>query len=421
MSGKASHGEEADFASRNGGTSVETALRSTNVLGAGATPVDFYGVDELLTEEEQALRSRVREFVDAEVLPVIAGYWERAEYPKDILIPGLARLGVMGGSLEGYGCPGMSTVAEGLVSAEMARGDIAVFAVAVASGMVMRAIHSWGSEECRQRWLPEMAKMDKLGAFALTEPYVGSDAAHLKTHVRRNGDHYILNGAKRWIGNARDADIIMVMARDEDGEIGAFLVEKGSPGVETSFMAGKGAARVVPSFDVTLEDVRVPIENRIEGFRGFRDAGKLLTHGRFLVSCASLGQAMACYEAALAYAMDREQFGKPIASFQLVQQKLVWMLTEITAMQLLCWRLGNLIDNGRMKPEQASMAKMNNAYKTRQIAAAARDVMGSNGILLENRVIRQQADAEATFSFEGTDHVQTLVIGRKITRHNSFA
>lgn len=421
MTEETSRGGEARIASQNGSVNVETALRSTNVLGARLTPVDFYGVDELLTEDERAVRNRVREFVDAEVLPVIAGYWERAEYPKDVLIPGLARLGVMGGSLEGYGCPGMSAIAEGLVSAEMARGDIAVFAVAVASGMVMRAISGWGSEECKQRWLPEMARMEKLGAFALTEPYVGSDAAHIQTHVRRNGDHYVLNGAKRWIGNARDADVIMVMARDEQGEIGAFLVENGSPGVTTTFMAGKGAARVVPSFDVTLEDVRVPLENRLEAFRSFRDAGKLLTHGRLIVSCASLGQAMACYEAALAYATDREQFGKPIASFQLVQQKLVWMLTEITAMQLLCWKLGNLIDNGQVKPEQASMAKMNNAHKTRQIAAAARDVMGSNGILLENRVIRQQVDAEATFSFEGTDHVQTLMIGRKITGYNAFA
>lgn len=420
----------AEQRSRNGGVvgtptdggvgAKKTALISNNVVGERTASVDFCGMEDLLTEEERVVRDRVRAFVDAEVLPIVAGYWERAEFPKH-LVPGIAGLGIMGGSIEGHGSPGMTPLAEGLAIAELARGDIAIAGFCVVSTMAMRVIDACGSDEQKDAWLPAMARMEKVGCFALTEPQTGSDAAGMWTTARRDGDHYVLDGAKRWIGNAGEADVMALWARDEEGKVGAFVVEKGTPGVTAEVMAGKGSARSMQNFDVTFDGARIPAENRMDNGRGFRDTSSVLTHTRFNVACLSLGQAMACYEAALRYATDREQFGKPIAAFQLVQQKLVWMLTEVTAMQLLCWRLGRLLEEGRMTPEQASMAKLNNAAKARQIAASARDVLGGNGILLENHVIRQQADAEATFSFEGTDHVQTLIIGRKITGHNAFA
>lgn len=404
----------------DGAGARKTALISNNVVGGQNAPVDFYGMTDLLTHEERDIRDRVRAFVDAESLPVAASYWERAEFPKH-LVPEIAGLGIMGGSIEGYGSPGMSPLAEGLYVAELARGDLALAGFCIVSTMAMRVIDSFGSDEQKNAWLPAMARTEKVGCFALTEPETGSNAAGMQTTARRDGDQYVIHGDKRWIGNASEADVMALWARDEEGKVGAFIVEKGTPGVTAEVMAGKGSARSMQNFDVTFDGARIPVENRMDNGRGFRDTSSILTHTRFNVACLSLGQAMACYEAALQYASDREQFGKPIAGFQLIQQKLVWMLTEITAMQMLCWRLGRLLEEGQMTPEQASMAKLNNASKTRQIAASARDVLGGNGVLLENQVIRQQADAEATFSFEGTDHVQTLVVGRAITGHNALA
>lgn len=401
--------------------SEATARRSTNIIGDTLPRVDFYGIDDLLTPDEIAVRDRVRAFVDAEVTPIMATYWERAEFPMQ-LIPKMRALGVSGGSLKGYDSPGMSAVAEGLLAAELARGDgsVDVF-FGVHSGLAMTSIALCGSEEQKQRWLPPMARMDVLGAFGLTEPLNGSDAGHLQTHARRDGDHYILNGAKRWIGNGHLADVVVIWARDEaDGKVGAFLVEKGTPGYEATVMAGKSALRALGNADITLTNVRVPVENRLANSRDFRDTGRVLTATRYGVACSALGHAMACYEAALDYTTKRQQFGKPIAGHQLVQQKLVWMLTEITGMQLLCWRLGTLLDAGKMTAEQASLAKLNNAAKARKIAADARDVMGGNGILLDNIVARHQADMEAVYSYEGTDHVQTLLIGRAITGVQAF-
>lgn len=402
-------------------SATDTARRSTTVAGEALPPVDFYGLDELLTPEEREVRDRVRQFVDSEVVPIIAPYWERAEFPQQ-LIPKLKALGLAGGDLRGYGCPGLSAVANGLVSSELARGDgsVATF-FGVHSGLVMSAVALCGSEEQKARWLPPLARMDLIGAFALTEPFVGSDAGHIATRARRDGDAYVLDGAKRWIGNADVADVIVVWARDDDGNVGAFLVEAGSPGLDVQRMAGKTALRALSNCDVTLSGVRVPPDHRLANARDFRDTGRVLARVRCGVAAAALGHAMACYEAALAYTTRREQFGKPLAAFQLVQQKLVWMLTEITAMQLLCWRLGKLLEAGRMTSEQASMAKLNNAAKARQVAAAARDLLGGNGILLENLVARHQADLEAVYTYEGTDHVQTLLIGRKITGISAFA
>ncbi len=397
-----------------------TARRSTNVIGEGFPRVDFYAVDDLLAPAEIAVRDRVRSFMDREVAPVIAGYWERAEAPM-WLLPRLAELGIVGGAIEGYGCPGLSAVAEGLVATELARGDGSVATLfGVHSGPAMYSIYACGSDGQRERWLPPMARVETIGAFALTEPEVGSDAAHPRTRARRDGDGYVLDGAKRWIGNGHLADVIVVWARDDEDKVAGFLVERSTPGLTATLMEGKGALRAVGNADLTLEGVRIPAENRLGRSRDFRETGRMLMRTCYTVACGALGHAMACYEAALAYTTRREQFGRPIAGFQLVQQKLVGMLTEITAMQLLCWRLGRLLDAGRMTPEQAALAKLNNAAKARAIAANGRDLMGGNGILLANIVARHQADLEAVYSYEGTDHIQTLLVGRRITGISAF-
>ncbi len=401
--------------------SVETARRGTTVAGETFPRPDFYALDELLTDEERAVRDKVRAFVDREVIPIIGPYWERGESPLHLL-PKLRDLGIAGGDIQGYGCPGHSPVAAGLARMELARGDASTSTMfGVHSSLAMTAIAVCGSEEQKRRWLPPMARLETLGAFGLTEPFRGSDAANLQTTARRDGDAWALDGAKRWIGNGHLADVIVIWARDEAGKVGGFLVERGTPGYEATVMAGKWALRGVGNADITLRGVRVPLEHRLANSNGFRDTGRVLTITRYGVACGALGNAAACYEAALAYTTRREQFGRPVAGFQLVQQKLVWMLTELTAMQLLTWRLGRLLEAGRMTPEQASLAKLNNAAKARQIAADAREIMGGNGILLDNIVARHQADLEAIYSYEGTDHVQTLVVGRAITGQSAFA
>ena len=415
-------GEQSEALLRPG-ASQETAARSTNLLGMTFPRVDFYAIDDLLSPEERAVRDMVREFVDRELIPIMGGYWERAEFPFHLL-PKVADLGIVGGALRGYGCPGLSPVADGLIAAELSRGDVSFStAFGVHSGLAMTSIWVAGNEEQKRYWLPKMAKLEKLGAFALTEPWQGSDAAHIQTTAVRDGDGYLLNGAKRWIGLGHLADVVVVWARDmeHDGSIAGFLVEKGTPGFTANLMAGKVALRAIGNADLTFKDARIPVENRLGSSTSFRETAMVLTATRYGVACSALGSAMACYEAALAYATKRQQFGKPIAGHQLVQQKLVWMLAEITAMQLMSWRLGSLLAQGKMTPEQASLAKLNHSTKLRKIAAEARDIMGGNGILLDNLVMRHFVDAEAIYSYEGTAEVQTLVVGRKITGMQAFA
>ena len=310
---------------------------------------DFYLLDERLTDEERAIRDRLRAFCDREVTPVINDYWERAEFPF-ALVPKIAELGLAGGVIEGYGCPGMSATAAGLVSMEWARADgsIGTF-FGVHSNLAMQTIHLLGSEEQRERWLPAMAALEAIGAFGLTEPDHGSDAVALETSARRDGDEYVLDGAKKWIGNASFADVTIIWARDEDGHVGGYLVEKGTPGFHTEVITGKTSLRAVWQAEIELDGVRVPAENRLPGCRSFRDVARVLTLTRYTVAWRALGVALAAYEAALAYAKEREQFGRPIASFQLVQDKLSRMLAEITAMQLLCLRLSRA--RGRRAPD----------------------------------------------------------------------
>jgi len=390
----------------------------TEVANIGGA--DLYHIDDLLAPEERAVRDRVRSFMDAEVLPVINDYWERAAFPFE-LVPKLAQLGICGGSIHGYGCPGLSTVATGLMSQELSRGDasIATF-FGVQSGLAMGTIHACGSEEQRRRWLPPMARMDVIGAFGLTEPDVGSDAGHPRTRAVRQGDCWVLDGEKRWIGNASIADVTIIWARDDDGHVGGFLVERGTPGFTASTMTGKLAQRAVWQAAVTLSKCRIPLENRLAKATTFRAASGVLMQARTGVAWGALGHAMACYEAALAYTTRREQFGKPIAAFQLVQEKLVRMLAAVTRGQLMCLRVSQLVDAGKLSHAAASLAKFSVARDAREVAQLARDVMGGNGILLENHVARHLADLEAVFTYEGTDHINALVVGREITGLNAI-
>jgi glutaryl-CoA dehydrogenase len=381
---------------------------------------DFYAIEELLQPEEIEIRDRVRSFCEKEVTPRINEYWERAEFPH-LLVPKIAELGISGGTVQGYGSPGMSAVAAGLVAAEWARADGSVGTFyGVHSFLAMQSIAMLGNEEQRERWLPAMARLEKIGAFGLTEPKHGSDAVGLETSARRDGDSYVLNGQKKWIGNGSIADYVIIWARGEDGAVGGYVVETGGrevtlPGYEATVMTGKTALRAVWQAEITLTDVRVPVENKLANCHSFKDVSQVLDRTRYTVAWRALGLATASYELALAHALGRQQFGQPIAGFQLVQDKLARMLAEITSMQLMCWRLSKLADAGRMTAAMASLAKMNHAAKARAIVADARDILGGDGILLDHHVARHHADMEAIFTFEGTDSVQALIVGREIT------
>ena len=389
-------------------------------MSARPPVADFYRIDDLLTDSEREIRDRVRMFSDKEVTPIINDYWERAEFPFELL-PKLAELNIAGGTISGYGCPGMSPIAAGLLGMELARGDGSVCtAFGVHSGLAMSSIAILGDEDQKQRWLPPMARMELIGAFGLTEPGHGSDAVALETRARRDGDAWVLDGAKRWIGNASFADVVVIWARDEEGNVGGFLVPKGTGGFSASVMTGKASKRAVWQADVTLEGVRVPLDHRLAGSATFKDTARVLTATRFGVAWEAIGHAVAAYEAALAYVSERQQFGTPLSAFQLVQSKLAHMLAEITTMQLLTFRLSQLAAEGKMTDGQASLAKMNNAAKARDVVRDARDLMGGNGILLENHVARHQADMEAVFTYEGTDHIQSLIVGREITGQSAF-
>jgi glutaryl-CoA dehydrogenase len=389
--------------------------------GTSSTDADYFLMDEALTEEEREVRDKVRAFSEGEVVPVINGYWEREEFPFEVL-PKLAELNIAGTTIKGYGCPGMSTTAAGLVARELARGDggLTTF-FAVHSGVAMTSIATLGSEEQKRRWLPPMARMEKIGAFALTEPDHGSDAALLETTARRDADSYVLDGRKRWIGNASFADVTVVWAREENGKVTAFLVEKDTQGFSATVTMGKTSQRTVLNTDVTLDGVRVPAHNRLANSRGFGDAVRVLTPTRHNVAWEAVGHAVAAYEAALAYAKERVQFAKPIASFQIIQSKLANMLADITAMQALCFRLSRLRAEGKMTIGMASLAKMHNARRAYGVVADARDVLGGNGVLLEYHVARHLADMQAVYTYDGTDTMLALIVGREITGLQAFS
>jgi glutaryl-CoA dehydrogenase len=383
---------------------------------------DYFRVGDQFTFQELHYLQRTREFVDDEVLPVINDFWERAEFPWP-LIEKMGKLGIVGDGIEGYGCPPMSPIASGLVHLELNRGDgsLGTF-LGVQAGLAMQSIAMLGSEEQKQRWLPGMARLETLGAFALTEPLHGSDSVALETSCRREGDEWVINGAKKWIGNGTLADVIVVWARDDaDKRVKGFLVEKGAPGYDARRIDGKASLRSVWQAEITLTDVRAPEESRLPGANSFKDTARVLAGTRNAVAWGALGHATAAYEIAATYCAQREQFGKPLVSFQIVQDKLVKMLAEVCSMQLYCLRLGRLIEEGKLTDTIAAIAKMNNTRKARQVILEARDLLGGNGILLDFHVMRHMADIEAIHTYEGTETMQTLIVGRDITGVGAFA
>ena len=383
---------------------------------------DFYSINATLSEEDQALLRRVRDFLEAEVTPIINQYWTREEFPHQI-IPKLAEFGIAGLAYHGYGCPGKSTVLDGLLAMEIARVDssIATF-FGVHSGLAMGSIYLCGSEEQKQQWLPAMARLEKIGAFGLTEPEVGSGTSGgLTTTARRDGDTWILNGQKKWIGNATFSDVTVIWARDlEDNQVKGFLVEKGTPGFKPEKLKNKIALRVVQNALITLEDCRVSEANRLQKANSFRDTAAVLRMTRAGVAWMAVGCARGAYELALTYAQERQQFGRPIGRFQLVQDLLVRMLGNITACECMVLRLSQMQDAGIMRDEHASLAKAFCTVKMRESVGYARELLGGNGILLDHQVGRFVADAEAIYSYEGTREMNTLIVGRAITGFSAF-
>ncbi len=383
---------------------------------------DYFLLREEFTPTQLDYLQRTRAFVEDEVLPTINGYWERAEFPRP-LVEKLAGVGIVGDGIEGYGCPDIDPVSAGLITMELSRGDgsIATF-VGVQAGLAMRSIAMLGSEEQKEYWLPAMARLEKLGAFALTEPDHGSDSIALETTARRDGDGWVIDGRKKWIGNGSIADVVVVWARDVDeGEVKGFLVEKGTPGHQARVIEGKGSLRAVWQAEIDLVDVRVPAANALPGARSFRDTGAVLASTRASCAWAALGHAVAGYDAALTYAQRRRQFGKPLVSFQLVQNRLVKMLAKVTAMQLYCRRVAELQAAGTLDPTLAGLAKAHNTTAAREVLAEARDLLGGNGILLDFHVMRHMCDIESIHTYEGTESMQTLIVGRDITGVSAFA
>jgi glutaryl-CoA dehydrogenase len=368
------------------------------------------------------LLHRVRKFAETEVLPVVNPYWERGDFPFELL-PKFAELNIIGDTMVGYGTTPMSAVASGLLMYELSRvdGSIATF-FGVHVGLAMQSIYLLGSDEQRQRWLPAMARLEKTGAFALTEPEHGSDAVILEATARHEGGEWVINGRKRWPGNAVWCDVIVVFARDtQDGQVKAFVVEKDNPGYAASKIEGKVALRMVQNADITLTDCRVSEAARLQNCNSFADVARVLKGTRNTVSWASAGHGVAAYDIALNYAQRRTQFGRPIAKNQMIQSTLVEMLGEVTAMQLYCIRLGRLIDDGEMSDTMASLAKYFCSVKARHVCRLARDILGGNGILLDFHVMRHLCDMEALVTYEGTAEIQKLIVGRDITGLSAFA
>jgi glutaryl-CoA dehydrogenase len=380
---------------------------------------DLYRIDTLLTEEERMVSDTVRKFVAERVLPIIGKHFEAGTFPRE-LVPEMAALGLLGMHLDGYGCSGMSAVCYGLACQELEAGDSGIRSfVSVQGSLAMFPIWAFGSEEQKRRWLPRMAQGEVIGCFGLTEPDSGSDPASMRTTARLDGSHYVLNGTKMWITNGGIADIAIVWARADDG-IRGFIVERGTPGFTTSDIHQKLSLRASVTSELHFEDCRVSVDNMLPHIRGMRGPLSCLNEARYGIAWGATGAARACYETALQYALTRIQFQKPIASFQLVQQKLVNMVTELIKAQLLALQLGRLKDSGQLHAVQVSVAKRNNVREALKTAREARSILGANGITLEYPISRHMNNLESVFTYEGTDDVHTLIIGQAITGQNAF-
>ncbi|HLX57452.1 MAG TPA: acyl-CoA dehydrogenase family protein [Ktedonobacteraceae bacterium] len=381
---------------------------------------DLYNIDHLLSEEERMVRDTVRKFVNERVMPIIGEHFEAGTFPRE-LIPEIADLGLLGMHLEGYGCAGLSAVCYGLACQELEAGDSGLRSfVSVQGSLAMFPIHKFGSEEQKQRWLPPMASGEAIGCFGLTEPDSGSDPGSMRTTARKDGDSYLLNGTKMWITNGGIADIAVVWAKAEDG-IRGFLVERGTAGFTTSDVHHKLSLRASITSELHFEDCRIPAENMLPNVRGLRGPLSCLDEARYGIAWGAAGAARACYEVALGYAKTRVQFDRPIASFQLVQEKLAIMATELVKAQLLALQLGRLKDEGLLHPVQISVAKRNNVREALRTAREARSVLGANGITLEYPISRHSNNLESVYTYEGTDDIHTLIIGQAITGIDAFS
>ncbi|HDN74139.1 MAG TPA: acyl-CoA dehydrogenase [Archaeoglobus sp.] len=386
--------------------------------------VDFYNIDELLTDEERLVRNSVREFLEKEIKPLVADAWHE-ERPLNFREIGkkFGQLGMLGPFIpEEYGCPGATYTIFGLVCQEVERVDSALRSfVAVTSGLVMFPIWKYGTEEQKKKYLPKLARGELIGCFGMTEPDVGSDPGSMKTSARKNGDEWIINGTKTWITEGDLADIAIIWARDvEDKKIKGFIVEKEMEGFHQYAITKKGSMRAGGVGEIGLVNCKVPEENRLPGAVGLRPGLSCLDQARYGIAWGSIGAAMDCFETALNYVKERKQFGSPLAAYQLVQAKLVNMLTEITKGQLLNWRLGRLMDEGKATPEQISLAKRNNVRVARFCARKAREMLGANGISLDYSPIRHMANIESVYTYEGTDDIHTLILGRALTGIQAF-
>ena len=382
--------------------------------------VDFYRLDGLFSEEERMVRDTVRAFADERIIPIIDRHFEEGTFPMG-LIPEMAGLGLFGANLpEEYGCAGMNDVSYGLVMQELERGDSAIRSFASVQGaLAMYPIFAFGTEEQKRRWLPALAGGEKIGCFGLTEPDHGSDPGSMETHAVRRGDGWVLNGGKSWITNGTIADVAVVWAKTADG-IRGFLVEKGTRGFSAPEIKHKMSLRASVTSQLIFEDCEIPEANLLPGTEGLKSALMCLNQARYGIAWGALGAAMACYHAAVEYAGARHQFDRPIAAFQLVQEKLVYMLTEITKGQLLALQLGRLKEAGKLRFVQTSMAKMNNVSIALETARKARQLLGANGISLEFPVVRHMCNLESVITYEGTHDIHTLILGQTITGLNAF-
>jgi len=383
--------------------------------------LDFLDVSSLLSEEERLVRDTVRAFVTERVLPIIEKHFREGVFPVH-LVPEMARLGLLGANLEGYGCAGLNSVAYGLIMQELERGDSGLRSfVSVQGALVMYPIHTFASEEQKERWLPALARGEAIGCFGLTEPDAGSDPGRMRTRAVRRGDRYVLNGAKAWITNGSIADVAVVWARCEDGGIRGFLVERGVPGFSTRNHEGKFSLRASVTSELIFQDCAVPASSLLPGSTSLKSALMCLNQARYGIAWGGIGAALALFDEALTYSGGRVACGRPIAGFQIQQEKLVWMASEISKSQLLALRLGRLKDEGRITPAQISLGKRNNIWVARECARLAREMLGANGIMDEYQVGRHFCNIESVYTYEGTHDIHTLIMGEDLTGLSAFS